>query len=66
MHKKEIMLRLPPETLEKIDRIAEKLRSERPGLPVTRAGVVRMLLETALLAYESSGSGPVELPTRKP
>lgn len=62
--KHEIMLRLPPETLEKIDAVVTRLRSERPGLPITRAGVARMLLETALAAYESSGSAPEkECPT---
>lgn len=52
--KQEIMLRLSDETMEKIDRIIAQTQSEKPGLPVTRAGICYMLLETAIAAWEAN------------
>lgn len=52
--KQEIMLRLSDETVEKIDRIIAQTQSEKPGLPVTRAGICYMLLETAIAAWEAN------------
>jgi hypothetical protein len=65
--KQEIMLRLSDETVEKIDRIIAQTQSEKPGLPVTRAGVCYMLLEAAIAAWEintkpaeAQPAGPVD------
>ncbi len=45
--------RLPPDLVAKLDRIAARLAAERPGIPVTRADVVRMLLTRAAAEEEA-------------
>ncbi len=45
-------LRLSDELLERIDRQVERIRREQDGLKVSRADVIRMLLEKALDAIE--------------
>lgn len=40
--------RLPSDLMKRLDRHAERLRSEQPGLRVTRADALRMLLNEAL------------------
>lgn len=54
--------RLPATLLERLDRHAERLRVVHPGMTVTRADVVRMLLTRALDELEvraSSGRSAV-------
>ena len=45
--------RLPPDLVAKLDRIADRLSAERPGIPITRADVVRMLLTRAVKEEET-------------
>ena len=45
--------RLPPDLVAKLDRIADRLSAERPGIPITRADVVRMLLTRAVAEEET-------------
>ncbi|MCC6526088.1 MAG: hypothetical protein IT373_25800 [Polyangiaceae bacterium] len=40
--------RLPTALLERLDGYAERLRAEQPGITITRADVVRLLLTRAL------------------
>ena len=40
--------RLPTELLGRLDRYAERLREEQPGISITRADVVRLLLTRSL------------------
>lgn len=49
--------RLPSELIERLDRIAQWLIAERPGLAVTRADVVRMLLTRAVEQEEAHHHG---------
>jgi hypothetical protein len=44
--------RLPAALVKRLDRHAERLRANQPGLRVTRGDVVRMLLMQALDAAE--------------
>jgi hypothetical protein len=46
--KQQTAFRLPSALIAKLDRIAERLTAERPGIPITRADVVRMLLTRAV------------------
>lgn len=46
--KAQTTFRLPPELLERLDRLARRLSREQPGLSFTRSDVVRMLLTRAL------------------
>ncbi len=50
-HDQQLGLRLPRVVLERLDRLAEQMRQERPGLRLSRSDVARMLilqgLETA-------------------
>ncbi len=45
--------RLSSALIAKLDRIADRLTEERPGLAVTRADVVRMLLTRAVEEEEA-------------
>lgn len=49
--KKQIMLRLPDATVDRLDAVVAQQRKDRPGLPVSRVGVAYMLLEAALAAW---------------
>ncbi len=40
-----VAVRLPDTLLARVDHLAERWSRERPGLPVTRSDVVRVLLE---------------------
>lgn len=46
--------RLPTDLVRRLDRHAKRLEAERPGLAVSRADVVRMLLTRALDQEEAS------------
>lgn len=45
--------RLPPDLMKRLDRYAERLRTEQPGLRVTRADALRLLLNEALDGKEA-------------
>lgn len=51
-----IPFRLPAALVRRLDRHAERLAKAQPGLRITRADVVRMLLERGLSAAEKAGS----------
>lgn len=46
--------RLPDELIGAVDRIAKKLEAEQPGVAVTRAVAVRVLLSEAVAARKRS------------
>ncbi|MBI2373305.1 MAG: hypothetical protein HYV07_04845 [Deltaproteobacteria bacterium] len=48
--KKLTAFRLPEDMLEQLDRVAEKLTSEQPGMSYTRADAVRILLARGITA----------------
>jgi predicted transcriptional regulator len=50
-----VPFRLSVDLVRRLDRHAERLRGEQPGLMVTRADVVRMFLERGLEAVEKEG-----------
>lgn len=50
-----VPFRLPDQLVRRLDRHAERLRAEQPGMRVTRADVVRVLLERGLDAAEKGG-----------
>lgn len=52
-----VPFRLPGPLVKRLDRHAERLRRETPGLRVTRADVVRLLLERGLEAAELKEGG---------
>ncbi len=58
-HKEEIMhvqaFRFPASLARRLDKHAERLARERPGLRVTRADALRMLLVEGLDAAEAKG-----------
>jgi hypothetical protein len=47
--------RLPDQLIANVDRFAKRLEAERPGLEVTRAEAVRMLLLEALAGHKPRG-----------
>jgi len=47
-----VPFRLPASLVKRLDRHAARLRREQPGVEVTRADVVRLLLTRALDAAE--------------
>lgn len=49
-----IPFRLPAELVKRLDKHAKRLSTERPGLRVTRADALRMLLNEALDRAEVS------------
>jgi len=51
--KTQTAFRLEEELIERLDRYADRLNREQPGLDVTRAAVVRLLLMKALDEVES-------------
>ncbi len=53
--KRQQAFRLPESIIERLDRYAERLRREQPGLEVSRADVVRLLLARALEQEERHG-----------
>jgi predicted DNA-binding protein len=57
--------RLPLSLLERLDLHAERLRAEQPGLKITRADVVRLLLTRALDALDAAGAPPKSAPGRR-
>jgi predicted DNA-binding protein len=46
--------RLPVSLLERLDAYADRLRAEQPGINITRADVVRLLLSRALSEVEAA------------
>jgi hypothetical protein len=56
--------RLPLQLLDRIDRHGARLREEQPGITITRADVVRLLLTRALDDVESQ-TGPGRSGLRK-
>ncbi len=46
--KRQQAFRLPESLIDRLNRYAERLRRERPGLEVSRADAVRLLLSRAL------------------
>lgn len=48
MGTKQTAFRLPADLIRRLDRLAERFARERPGLAVTRADVVRILLTRAV------------------
>jgi len=44
----QVAFRLPVDLLKRIDKHAERMRDQQPGVNVTRTDVVRMLLTRAL------------------
>lgn len=48
-----VPFRMPDDLLQRLDRYAAGLRAERPGLQVTRADAVRLLLIEALNRQEA-------------
>ena len=55
--KQQTAFRLPPPLIAKLDRIADQLATEHPGLVLTRADVVRMLLTRAVEQEEARHHG---------
>ncbi|HEX9048980.1 MAG TPA: hypothetical protein VF841_00440 [Anaeromyxobacter sp.] len=55
--KRQQAFRLPESMIGRLDRYAERLRRERPGLEVSRADAVRLLLAAALDQEERHGKG---------
>ena len=53
---KRAVVRLPVDTVERIDELARKLRSARPSRRYSRAAVVRALLMSALDAVEADSA----------
>lgn len=47
-------IRYPPDLLRRLDRHAERLRREQPGVTITRSDVIRLLLERGLSEAERS------------
>jgi predicted transcriptional regulator len=39
-----VPLRLPPDLIRRLDRLAERIEKERPGMRVTRSDAARMAL----------------------
>lgn len=50
-----VPVRLPPDVLQALDALMERMRAERPGLRVTRSDAVRVLLLRALEGERSRG-----------
>src|SRR5262249_23764200 len=55
--KRQTAFRLPPVLIAKLDRIAAQMAAEHPGLALTRADVVRMLLTRAVEQEEARHHG---------
>lgn len=53
---KRAVVRLPTDTVERIDELARKLRSTHPTRRYSRAAVVRALLMSALDAVEADAA----------
>lgn len=53
---KQTAIRIPAELLERLDRMAEVWRAERPGARMTRSDVLRVLLLQALDRAEASAA----------
>ena len=51
---KQTAIRLPAELLERIDRLAERWRAERPGMRMTRSDVLRVLVLEGLERAEAA------------
>ncbi|MBT3218230.1 MAG: hypothetical protein HN348_04010 [Proteobacteria bacterium] len=64
MNDKQVAFRLPTELVERLDRHAERLRQKNPGIRVSRADAVRLLLWKALelVDKEWNEDGEIELP----
>jgi len=58
MATRQVAFRLPVELVERLDALAKRMQDESPGLRVTRADVVRLLLTSAL--NEDDDNGPSE------
>ena len=56
MNDKQVAFRLPSELVGRLDEYAEQMRRENPGMRVTRADVVRMLLSRGLARVEAPPS----------
>lgn len=52
---KQTAMRIPAELLDRLDRLAEVWRAERPGFRTTRSDVLRVLLLEALDRAEANG-----------
>ena len=50
-------IRLPEDMLERIDAFAARVQKEQPGLEVTRAVAIRMLIALGLEAAEGQKRG---------
>lgn len=53
MNDKQVAFRLPSELVDRLDEYAEQVRRENPGMRVTRADVVRMLLSRGLARIDA-------------
>ncbi|MEP1199904.1 hypothetical protein [Tateyamaria sp.] len=51
-----LAVRLPDELVARIDAYVDKLRSQFPGLTITRADAVRQLLISGLEAFDNNSS----------
>lgn len=49
-------LRIPPDLLAEVDAERERIEAERPGMTVTRADAIRVLLVEALTARKAKRS----------
>jgi len=52
----QIAIRMPSNLLERIDAFAEKLKLRSPGLRITRADAIRVMIENCLAQSESENS----------
>ena len=52
----QVGVRFPADLLERLERYTERLKRERPGLSVSRADVVRMLVHERLDAIDTEDS----------
>jgi hypothetical protein len=56
-HTVQVAFRLPASLLDRLDRHAERMCRDVPGLDFTRVDALRTLLTTALDAAEAAGGG---------
>ena len=48
---RELSIRMPPEVLDRISALHEKLKQETPLVRITRSDVIRMCLDEGLRVY---------------
>lgn len=49
-----VSVRLSPETMKRLERYEKHLRQLRPNVRITRAGLLRAVIEKGLIAFELS------------